>query len=39
MAHNAAADSGIFELDDKSLTSKEITEARYVEEDFQPVCE
>jgi len=30
-----AAESGIFELDDKSLTCKEITEARYVEEDFR----
>ena len=36
--HNAAAESGIFELEDKSLTCKEITEARYEEEDFQPVC-
>ena len=38
MAHSAAVESGICELDDKSLTCKEIAEARYVEEDFQSVC-
>lgn len=35
IVHIATPESGIFELDDKSLTDKEITDAPSAEEDFR----